>query len=82
MYLPWIWMELCLIEDTHYRCLGARQSLRVRIVFYSGTISLISSQITRTQVKETDAGVALTAHSLPVGLFWTFKSNKQNLSAL
>ena len=29
MYLAWIFMELWLIEDTHYRCPGARQWRRV-----------------------------------------------------
>ena len=50
-------MELRLVEDTHHRCPGARH---VRIAFHSATIPLMPSQITRSEAKETNAGVALT----------------------
>ena len=60
MYLAWIFVELRLVEDTHHRCLGARQWRHVRIAFHSATIPVMSSQITRSQVKESNAEVALT----------------------
>ena len=60
MYLAWICMELRLVEDTHHRCPGARQWRHVRIAFHSATIPLMSSQLTRSQAKETNVRVALT----------------------
>ena len=49
-----------LVDDTHRRCPGARQWRHVRIAFHSATMPLMSSQITRSQAKDTSAGVALT----------------------
>ena len=60
MYLAWICVELCFVEDTHHRCPWARQWRHVHIAFHSATIPLMSSQITHSQAKETNAGVALT----------------------
>ena len=59
MYLAWIYVELRLVEDTHHRCLGARQWRHVRTAFHSAAIPPMYSQITRSQAKETTAGVAL-----------------------
>ena len=59
MYLAWIIVELCLVQDTRQRCSGAHQWRHVRIAFTH--ISLMSYKITRSQANETNAGVALTA---------------------
>ena len=61
MYSTWICVKLCLVEDTHDRCPGARQWRRVRIAFHSAVIPLMSSQISRSEVYETGAGFALYA---------------------
>ena len=61
MYSTWICVKLCLVENTHHRCPGARQSRRARIAFYSVVIPLMSSQVSRFQVLETGTGVALYA---------------------
>ena len=60
MQLWKVCVELRLVEDTHHRWPGARQWRHIRIAFHSVTIPLTSSQITRSQVKETSAGVVLT----------------------
>ena len=60
MYLAWICVELRLIKDTKHRCPEARQWHYVHIAVHSAIISLMSSQITRSQAKETNAGVAPT----------------------
>ena len=60
MYLAWVCAELRLVEDTRHRCPGTRQWRHIRIAFHSASIPLMSSQITRSHAKETDAGVALT----------------------
>ena len=60
MYLPWIYVEIHLIEDIHHRHPGARQWRHVHIAFHSAAIPLVSSQITHSQAKETSAGVELT----------------------
>ena len=78
MYLTWICLKLCLIEDTHHCCSGARQGRRGRIAFHSVVIPLMSYQISRSQVKKQ----VLELHSMLVGLFWTFNSNKLYLYAL
>ena len=56
MYLAWIFVELRLIEDTHHRCPEAH---RVYFAFHSVTTPLTCSQITCSQVKETDDGVSI-----------------------
>ena len=61
MYSAWICVELCLIKDTHYRQSGVTSMTRVHIDFHLVTIPLMCSQITHSQVKETDDGVSLTA---------------------
>ena len=58
MYLARIYVELRLVEDTHHHCLGADQ-WHGHISFHSATLPLMSSQITLSQAKETEAGVAL-----------------------
>ena len=60
MYLAWISVELWPIENTHHHCPGARQWRRVYFAFNSVTITLTCSQITRSQVKETDDKVSIT----------------------
>ena len=60
IYLAWICVELRLVKDTHHRYPGACQWRDLYIAFDSVTIPLMSSQITRSQAKETNAWVALT----------------------
>ena len=51
MYSTWICVKLCLVEDSHHRCLGARQWRRVRIAFHAVVIPLMSSQIRRFSLR-------------------------------
>ena len=54
----------CAVKICHDGMLEDTNSLDgARIAFYSATIPLMSSQITRSQAKETNAGVALTHYS-------------------
>ena len=64
MHLALNCVELHLVEDSHHRCSGASQFRHVRFPFHWITVPLMSSQITHSQAKETNAGVALTARRL------------------
>ena len=68
MYLAWICVELCLIEDIQHHCARAHQWRHLRIAFHSATIPLMSSKLLAVRLKKP----MLELHPLLVGLFWTF----------
>ena len=58
IYLAWIGVELRFVEDTHHRSPGPRRWVMSVLLFTQRPY--LSSQITRAQAKETNAGIALT----------------------